>query len=633
MPILVGSINPIGRVPAFVMPVFREYPKGNRLIVQRINRLDVVAGFDSLNTARGFEAIDMEHATRTVMVGDAALWAFLPASGALLLGTADEIGPELGRLLRRGDLVPFPLLENEVAAFCGADDIRERSLRTAYEYLGGNSSVGAGVWRDTVILRPTLCLDLASLAGAANFRPGHSEFEEIVVTSKGNVLEISIPSSLMSRLGNPTSKDLGRTHSLARVFGLEVLIMNPKAAEDPSVADSPTSGSKSWLMATVGGPGFSSGRYGQLNAYPKAPRVLVGPFGVVRPRKDSISQSLASIGHFFVLRNSEVVIEKSLRDGLLGPHSSHTISIVIQRTGFGSPQSSTVLPSQLYDRIQIYRAGRLSDRSIPLFFVGGHVLQRDTGMTPDLAASRRGQALALSTASAIMALANAARMKAPTDLFGGMAERGSLGLALRRQLRRGETPLSALQAIMNDLLHPEARIERAREAFLVVSPSIAHSAQELLRELTNSSHMNPKAISLLELPAHSGRPQVSFIVPNVPFERPQLSRFGEFCTKLLSAIGWKVEKHSSDLWHHDAVAFRDDEKIYLNFLIHPDHVRIIVRSALKYERPRCSCCCIITNFTPSDAVKQIAAEAGFSIVHYSRFNEWFKLRSKGRWVA
>src|ERR1035438_5405111 len=101
----------------------------------------------------------------------------------MLVGTADEIRPDLELRLRRSELTGLPLLETEVAAFCGADDIRERALAAAYEALGGPSALGARVWRDVVVLRPAACADLLAIAKKATIGFSASDLDAIMVES------------------------------------------------------------------------------------------------------------------------------------------------------------------------------------------------------------------------------------------------------------------------------------------------------------------------------------------------------------------------------------------------------------------------------------------------------------------
>ena len=620
MPTVTGFVNPIGRTPAFLIPLFREHATSNQFLVQSITGSDTVAAFAAFNDFGSFQSLDVSRPAPSATVGGMALWAFSFDSGEVLLGTADEIRPDLERRLRQGDLTGFPLLETEVAEFCGADDIRERALRVAYQWLGGRSSVGAGVWRDVVILRPTACSDLADLAKKAGIAFTTADLDTVEVNSTEGLAEVRIPLELLRAIEPLTFEGLRKARALAAVFDLNLAL---KAASEPKRATTrrqPTSRPLGYPFAAFVGPGLIRGP----SKPTEHPNTWVGPFGKINERlRDSTTRAWS--GQFVVLRNSERMLSEVSTYTHLEFLDTESIGIVVQRAGFGSPQRSTVPVADVTARLV---GPNIRPRPAGVFYVGGHVLQRPLGMLPELNAADRGRALALSAASAVMALAYATGAKSARELL-SRTRRARLGLALRRKLKRDETPFDALRVLLSQLLHPEAHIARSGEISLVISPSLGDAKSALVEKLIDTTQIDARVVTVHTLPAHRGQPQISLVAKDVPFEPPSGSHFSDFCRDLLAASGWIVEFGRSTSSRSGIVATREGIHVFFISLVVAYQAELAVQAAHAGEK-LAPVRCIITNFTPSGPAKQTAGAAGCWMVHYSRISEWFDFEISGR---
>jgi hypothetical protein len=628
VPTVAGFVNPIGRTPAFLVPLFREHETSNHLLVQRLSVSDTVAVFEPFDDLRGFEPLEIFHAAPAATVGGEALWAFAFGVGDILLGTADEIRPDLERRLRRGDLNGLPLLETEVAAFCGADDVRDRALTAAYESLGGQSGLGAGVWRDVVVLRPAACSDVFALAKKAGIAFSVADLDAILVESREGFAEIRVPFALLQTLGQPSPDRLSKVSKLAAVFGLKVAVEATWRKPALPLHRLPTSRPVDYPLASFSGPALLGPTMSPSSTSDGYQRVTVGPFGAVNREVRQRAERSWS-GRFIVFRNSEAMLNEVLLPIRREFYDGAAIAIVVQRVGFGSPKSSTIPVDRINARLAL-DDGRSKPRGfVSTFYVGGHVLQRSLGMTPELAASDRGRALALSAASAVMALAYATEAKSARELL-PRSRHPPLGLALRHKLRRDETPVDALRALLSKLLHPEVRLAGKGDVSLVISRSLRDAKNALVEDLTASTEIDARVVRVLELPGHGGQRQISLVAMDVPFEPLTPSEFRQFCADLLVAQGWLVETKRTERALPGIVASKHGVTVFFTPLIVLGRAHLAVRDALMNEGFGASTRCIVTNFTPNGLARQAAEAASCPMVHYSRLNEWFEFKVLGR---
>ena len=580
MPILAGFVNPIGRAPAFLIPLFRESATSNHLLVQRIAAADTVASFEVFDDLNGFEPFEEPRPARVAMVGGAALWAFALGHGDVLVGTADEIRPDLELRLRRRELAGLPLLETEVAAFCGADDVRAYALAAAYEALGGPSALGARVWRDVVVLRPAVCADFVAMAKKARITFGVADLDAIMVESSETFAQVYVPLTLFQTLGQLTPDRLLKAGELAAVFGLEIVIHEIRRKRMPSHPVVPTASPLIYPTVSCTGPGLIGLRMPSSLRSGHQPRVFVGPFG--RINNDAGKRFKHPWPEQFVaFRNSDKMLKEMSSPASLRFYDSQLIGILIQRAGFGSPKSSTIPIDRAIEKLIPNDRGLNPVGLLDIFYVGGHVLQRPLTWMPEMAAMDRGRALALSAASALMSLAYATGAGSLRQLLPRIRRVPMINLAIRSKVPRNETHIDTLRKLRSLLLHPEVPLSRGGEVFLVISPNLREVKHALIEDLVASTHIDARVIRTVELPRHGGQPQISLIATDVPFVPPTLSGFRQFCRDLLIALGWLVETRSSENALPSIVATIHGVTVLFTPLIDLSQANVAVRDALE----------------------------------------------------
>jgi hypothetical protein len=598
-------------VPCFLVPLFREHPS-NHLLVQRITKSDTIEAFDEFDNSDHYEQVNDQRLARSASIGDKAIWAFSDSSGKILLGTADEIKTNLEHELSGGELADFPLLRSEVAAFCGALDERRKALVAVYKSLGGPSGLGAAVWLDEVILCPVACSDLYHQALKNGIDIKVSDLGGVFVRSNGKFAEVYLSATVFKALREPSSRSLPSANELASAFGLKTKIkieadylgMRPLRRQSPAAP-------LDYPLALFGGRDLSGRSFHQSFISPAYPKITIGPFGPTKVR-DGHEGRPAYCGEFVVFRNSadEINVEFSEQKELT---SCNSVGIIVQRVGFGSVRRSTVGVASL-----VSRPGPAPGRFANLFYIGGHVLQRSLSKAPELDARAHGYRLALSCASAVMALAYSTGAKSLQHAL-PWTGRKTISLALRHVLKRDETLGEVLRTLLGLLHHPEVRLEDCSTLFLVVSRSLSMAKNELTNELLSATQLKDRQIRFLDHPARGENPQISLVAEGIPFRRPTLSTFGQFCRDLLLAIGWQVETKPSE---RTIVASRNGLMISFTPFLLPGYVAAAAEVAMG-DAFAGSIHCLLTDFTPNNSAKQVAQAHECSIIHYSRINEWF----------
>jgi hypothetical protein len=122
---LIGLHNPVGKFPAFLIPIFREHDGANALSVQAIDVDGLVQDFD--NTIVTLEGIIRTTQLLAINRGDQALWSF----GFTVDDFDVDTRPTLARWLRSrlDELIEHPFLYLEAVEFVGDLSRRNQALR------------------------------------------------------------------------------------------------------------------------------------------------------------------------------------------------------------------------------------------------------------------------------------------------------------------------------------------------------------------------------------------------------------------------------------------------------------------------------------------------------------------------
>src|ERR1700732_1486521 len=140
MPLLHGYLNPTPRMPCFLIPLFVEYPGSNRVLVQRISQNDCIEAFLEMDIEANCQS-PTEGAE--VALGRDAFWAFQLTNTEILQGSVKAVTAELTPFLIAGTFRKFPLIQSQVAKFCGDTERYRQALGLSYKKLLRYSSISA----------------------------------------------------------------------------------------------------------------------------------------------------------------------------------------------------------------------------------------------------------------------------------------------------------------------------------------------------------------------------------------------------------------------------------------------------------------------------------------------------------
>ncbi|MDC7812840.1 hypothetical protein [Sphingomonas koreensis] len=157
-------MNATGIWPTFIHPVFSSVGAGNGLFLQVIGIDGRLRGvIDYLPAPDSpFQTLDEEH---IVEEGEHALYGFALSEQDSLIGTRDEIAPQLAQLIDDPRLRARPLLRLDAVEFAQRWDRLADAASHALHLLGQVSPRGAERWRDGVFLTRQLRLAVARVLG------------------------------------------------------------------------------------------------------------------------------------------------------------------------------------------------------------------------------------------------------------------------------------------------------------------------------------------------------------------------------------------------------------------------------------------------------------------------------------
>jgi hypothetical protein len=143
---LIGTHNPTGTTPSFVLPVFMIPPHGNALYLQQISSDAVtVSGFEILVESLPLQGVIGEI---DVTLGGPAIHAFELRANERLVGTQAELVRVLEPLIDAPALLSLPLLRLDLVDFCNLTARRKEIVSSVYNHLRQVSTYSAIFWRD-----------------------------------------------------------------------------------------------------------------------------------------------------------------------------------------------------------------------------------------------------------------------------------------------------------------------------------------------------------------------------------------------------------------------------------------------------------------------------------------------------
>lgn len=597
MPILVGFFNPISRTPAFLIPLFVHKYESNRVFIQRIALSGQIESFIEFDVEVQNVAIsDIERA-----VGDEALWAFEDENGDRLCASRSELINTLSHALTGGHFTKYPWLEGEVAVFCSDCNAAARSFAKSFEQLKLHSTTAAGIWRDAVIILPTLKRELA-----ASLPPALLAQKRLVANiravGRGTRLYVEVPQGLAGLTNIPDIADrLKETTLLSIAFNMPEIrfttLKELQTIDEPRAALPLPSGAVEGFSATgakVAGQSPSGPR--------RSKRVL--PMGISpldRRRLLSTEPLLA----FAVMNSSPGQIEAAIYSAGRWLLSPIKVAIVMRPIGFGTPRSGN---------LDIFALEALHGTFDYIFIIGNHTLSKPEGQLPYLAASHHGITFARAAINAMVQLVwatsanvSSIRKLLPTKGFCLVGRAASIDDTLSHSKH--------LQRALGTMLHENLPLENARQLVVLDASNHIHTRSlqsEFMKFAGPLASSSLPSFLPIRAPVRSSK-IVSLAFGVEPNEITQ-SSFGSFCRRLLPSAGWKPESDPTE--GPIILARRGRLRAIFGSLTRADNPDSLLQSLIRAQG-RDFRLFIVTNFTPSRQFVARARGGGVIVKHYS----------------
>src|SRR5665213_6236 len=228
MPFLVGFLDPNRGAFGFLIPLFANRYGANYNLVQDIAPDDRVKAFLEFEGSVNC----VSQSTSEVKIGGKAFWAFR-YQDRISQGTSEELTTTLLPLLSQRSFSNTPLLESEIARFCGQQDIYYEALLATFKFLKVFSATAAEIWRDTVVLLPVAKSELATIL-PRDFLAKNPSLADARAWTQEKDLVVELPRRMFSQPTFATGwNELPKTTELAKLFDLQkiVITQSPRPGE------------------------------------------------------------------------------------------------------------------------------------------------------------------------------------------------------------------------------------------------------------------------------------------------------------------------------------------------------------------------------------------------------------------
>jgi hypothetical protein len=200
MPILDGYLIVAKDVPTFVIPVLVDRPRSNHSLIQQIDIDDRITSFFEVDVGNNYEDTSFNFEFN---VGDQAIWGFRSLSGEVTFGDFITLKKDLESRFFASEFNNYPLIEAQIAKFCGLSSAYSSALAKSYELMQRRSKLAATIWRDCSVLLPLARKELA------RFLPRHliSDVDDVRLIGTGKTILLELPQRMHDFL-NSEANDL-----------------------------------------------------------------------------------------------------------------------------------------------------------------------------------------------------------------------------------------------------------------------------------------------------------------------------------------------------------------------------------------------------------------------------------------
>jgi len=239
-------VCPAGDAAGFVIPLFSRYPGANVRLIQRLDRLDRIVGFDDAEgDDRHLRPVELDF---TVEIGDSAIWAFMDSESVVHVGTREHLALLAPSLLNDELIDRWPVSAADLIRLCQLESVFPKHTKRTYAAMVELLGAGAAIWRDTDLILPMI---RQRLNERMDRRARHS-LSNMWVKSVGGVCHVYCPDIAASidaeGLANSDFSSVSDTASAWGIKRLEFHWMSTGAAHLPAPA-------ASWSIIGHGGVG------------------------------------------------------------------------------------------------------------------------------------------------------------------------------------------------------------------------------------------------------------------------------------------------------------------------------------------------------------------------------------------
>lgn len=602
MPLLYGYLNPTSDAPCFLVPLFVEFPGSNRLLVQKISEDDLINSFFEMDIDRSCETTNESF---DAQLNQPAFWAFRLNKDEVIQGNAHHVASLLGPYLRKHAFSKYPLIQSQVARFCGDIERHRQALALSFKMLTRHSPIIAEIWRDAVVIAPVARRELSSKA-RRKLTP--EEIDKIRVVGHSSRLSIEIPSSAYDQVAGDSPPTLTETHKIADVFGLSGFYIVRRDLRDELIRTARRRDQFFGIVRSFSGTGFMIAR--SLNAVEDSG--IIFPRSISRLEAKAIAANRKPLFVFAITNLATPNVEAALDFARKHDTGPIKVAIALQPLSFGVVRKGETVSPQLE---------RLKGEFDYVFVIGNHILQRPYGDAPGLAASSKAIKYVRACIHTFIEMARADDGPISAAEFRTIFPLGFclVGRAYRswRDLSHSDLLKNAIGSTLNERLS----LFDAKRLVIAGPQNIVKDA-EVMNFVGDSAARTRDAVVTME--SVESRQAITVLALGIELRGTSDLLFRNFCLRLLEFLGWEIsDVRNSPLF---VLGRRlESAPTRFGFLTRDgpidDIVQAIQRRGKKEEAA------ILTNFKATPTLRAKCGSMGVWIFHYSLLEQYGDIRS------
>lgn len=593
MPQLTGFLPITADTPSFLIPIFAQRFKGNELLVQTLDPEGRIKSFQPITIHCDLIAIT---SPQHLEVGESAYWAFRCMNDTIVDGTAATIIPTLDQMLGNGDFQAFPLIETQVARFCG-DRLRYyNGLSRSYDDIEERSELTASIWRDAVVLLPAAKTDIGT--HLANSQSGTLNtqtlklIDQIRVVGTDEHIDVILPAQLHDSLGKQTVK-FERMTPLAASFGVKHtnLIRHDtirKATQDPPTTEVIFASVKAFTgigqLVVRGLPSFNNTHY-VFPAWVKRTETTAAPTPPIC---------------FVILNTNKETMDDASAYARSLPKTMMKIAVVTMPISFGTRSGG---------RTDVFGLLSLRPAFDYIFSIGNHSLIKPDVIAPRLSASSRAVKFVRACIDGFMNLVGAKGTPKIGRDFYRIFPRTGLCVVGRGLEKNGSQTLALREAVAS-MISEHLPAHFGKRA-VVCGPPHLIDAPATLEFLENAAVSTTN--ETISIPSQTRG--ATILVFGIDPIKPTQYRFVEFCLELLQARDFEV--HGRTTSGVTGSIFKGTFAFVFSRsgLIDSQEFHFLIKS--KGSR------CVLTSLSVNRSAIDEARRNGIEIIHYSSLDKYF----------